>query len=79
TMKLYQEILTTTLEKLLDHYGKDHFSEVTRSFICPKCTTEYLCFSASDLILYKKPESSGWRVYGVLEEDEQLEDICDCQ
>jgi|GEM_PF-1650012 hypothetical protein len=77
-MKLYQEILTTTIEMMLNHYGKDYFSDVSRSFVCPKCSTEYLCFSASDLILYKKPEGTGWRVYGVREEEEQLEGICDC-
>lgn len=77
-MKLYQEILTTTIETILNHYGKEHFAEISRSFVCPKCSTEYLSFTGSDLILYKKPETQTWRVYGVLEEDERIEDICDC-
>jgi len=77
-MKIYQEILTTTIETIVNHYGKDHFSAVSRSFVCPKCSTEYLCFSGSDLILFKGSSADSWRVYGVLEEEEQLEDICDC-
>jgi hypothetical protein len=78
-MKLYKEILTTTLETIIDHYGKDQFSDISKSFICSKCNTAYLCFSASDLILYKTDASTGWKVYGVLEEDEALENICDCE
>lgn len=77
-MKQYQHTLTTTVEKILNHYGKDHFAEISRSFVCPHCSTEYLCFLESDLILYKNPEGQQWRVYGVREDDEQLEQICDC-
>lgn len=77
-MKLYKEILTTTLETVVNHYGKDHFADLTTSFVCPKCTTAYMCFSSSDLILYSTPDSKGWKIFGVLEDNEQLEDICDC-
>ncbi|MEI6127282.1 MAG: hypothetical protein WCQ99_12100 [Pseudomonadota bacterium] len=76
-MKLYKEILTTTLETVVNHYGKDQFADLTTSFICQKCNTAYMCFPSSDLILYN-PENKGWRVFGVLEDNEKLEDICDC-
>jgi hypothetical protein len=79
SMKLYKEILTKTLETIVNHYGKDHFTDLTKTFICPKCSTAYLSFIASDLILYSNAGSNGWRIYGVLEEDESLDRICDCQ
>jgi hypothetical protein len=78
-MKLYKEILTKTLETIVNHYGKDQFSDLTKTFICPKCSTAYLCFTSSDIILYSNAGSNGWRIYGVLEEDEALDRICDCQ
>ena len=58
---------------------KDQFSDLTKTFICPKCSTAYLCFTSSDIILYSNAGSNGWRIYGVLEEDEALDRICDCQ
>jgi len=76
-MKLYKEILTATIESVVNHYGKDHFADITASFVCPKCATAYICFT-SDLILYSNAKSSGWKVFGVREDDEKLEDICDC-
>ena len=56
-MKLYKEILTKTLETIVNHYGKDQFADLTKTFICPKCSTAYLSFTCSDIILYSNASS----------------------